>query len=129
MNPALKLLTAATLATIGMTEPALAQQNPTPFVRLATLDIDPAQMEQFNAAVKEGAETAVRVEPGVLALYAVAEKDNPNRVRVFELYTNPEAYRTHLQTPHFRKFRDTTDKMVVARTLTDGIPIVLGAKK
>jgi quinol monooxygenase YgiN len=74
-------------------------------------------------------EAAVRLEPGVIALYAVAEKDRPNRVRVFEMYTSPEAYQSHLQTPHFRKFRDTTDKMVTSRALSDGVPIVLGAKK
>jgi hypothetical protein len=45
-------------------------------VRLAEIDIDPAQLESYKAAVKEEIETSVRVEPGVLALYAVAEKDN-----------------------------------------------------
>jgi quinol monooxygenase YgiN len=70
----------------------------------------------------------VRVEPDVLALYAVAEKDHPNRVRVFEMYTDEAAYQKHLQTPHFRKFRDVTDKMVKSRKLLDGLPIVLEAK-
>jgi quercetin dioxygenase-like cupin family protein len=36
------------------------------YVRLAELEIDPAQLEAFKAAVTEGVQAAVRVEPGVL---------------------------------------------------------------
>ena len=55
-----------------------------PFVRMAELEIDPAQLESYKAAVKEEMETSVRVEPGVLAIYAVAEAGNPCRLRFFE---------------------------------------------
>ena len=47
-------------------------------VRLAKLQIDPAHLESYKAALKEEIETSIRVEPGVLALNAVSEKDNPN---------------------------------------------------
>lgn len=47
-------------------------------VRMAKLQIDSAQLENYKAALKEHAETAVRVEPGVLTLYAVYEKNNPD---------------------------------------------------
>ena len=98
------------------------------YVRIAELEIDPAQLDRFHAAIKEGIEAAVRLEPDVLVLYAVAEKEHPTRIRVFEVYTDAKAYETHLQTPHFRKFRDTTEKMVTSRRLLDAVPIVLGAK-
>ena len=97
-------------------------------MRLAELEIDPAQLENFKVAVKEGIEAAVRVEPGVLVLYAVSEKDHPTRIKVFEMYTDEDAYRTHLETAHFRKFRDTTNAMVKSRKLIDADPIMLGAK-
>jgi quinol monooxygenase YgiN len=99
-----------------------------PCIRIAELEIDPAQLEGFNAAIKESIETAVRIEPGVLALYAVSETDNPARVRVFEIYTDADAYKTHLETPHFRKFRATTENMVKSRELIDAAPIALSAK-
>jgi quinol monooxygenase YgiN len=63
------------------------------YIRLADLEIDFAQLEGFNSAMKEGIETAVRVEPGVLALYAVSEEDNPTHVQVFEMYTTRERTR------------------------------------
>jgi quinol monooxygenase YgiN len=105
-----------------------AEEAQRPFVRLAELDIYPAQLESFKSAITEEIETAVRIEPGVLALYAVSEKDNPSRVIVFEIYTDADAYAKHLETPHFKKFRATTDKMVKSRKLLDTVPIVLGAK-
>jgi quinol monooxygenase YgiN len=99
-----------------------------PHVRIAELEIDPAELESFNAAIKERVETAVRVEPGVLALYAASDQDRPAHIRVFEIYDDADAYKTHLETPHFKKFRTTTEKMVKSRTLIDAVPIVLGAK-
>jgi quinol monooxygenase YgiN len=57
-------------------------------VRIAELEIDPAQLESYEAAVKEEMEAAVRLEPGVLAIYAVAEKDHPTRLRFFEIYAS-----------------------------------------
>jgi quinol monooxygenase YgiN len=118
----------ASVLSLGLSSAAGAQETRQPYVRLAELEIDPAQMAGFNAAIREEVKTSVRVEPDVLALYAVAEKDHPNRVRVFEMYTDEAAYQKHLQTPHFRKFRDVTNKMVKSRKLLDGLPIVLEAK-
>ena len=76
----------------------------------------------------EGIKAAVRVKPGVLVLYAVSEKDHPTRIRVFEMYTDEDAYKTHLETVRFRKVRDTTNAMVKSRKLIDADPIMLGAK-
>ena len=44
-------------------------------VRLAKLVIDSTQLDKYRAFLKEEIETSVRVEPGVLTLYAVAERD------------------------------------------------------
>ena len=98
------------------------------YVRIAELEIDPAQLENFTAAIRESVETSVRVEPGVLALYAVAEKDNPARFLVFEIYADEQAYQTHLETPHFRKFRTATENMVTSRKLRDAVPVAMSAK-
>ena len=128
MNAQQFFIFGASVLTLCLCGPALAEEAQGPYVRLAELEIDPAQLESFQSAVKEGVETAVRVEPGVLVLYAVAEKDHPTRIRVFEMYTDAHAYQAHLETPHFKKFRATTDKMVMSRKLLDAVPIVLGAK-
>lgn len=101
---------------------------PTPFVRIADIEVDPAQREAFDAAVREEMAESVRVEPGVLAIYAVAEKDRPSRLRFFEIYASEAAYDEHLQSPHFRKYRTATESMVRSRALVETVPIQLSSK-
>src|ERR1700756_374897 len=91
---------------------AVAEAMQDPYVRVAEIDIDPAQLDCYKAAVKEEIETSVRVESGVLALYAVAATDNPARIKVFEIYADEDAYKAHLETPHFKKYRAATEHMV-----------------
>lgn len=119
---------ASTLSMLILSSVANAVESKMPFVRIAELEIDPAQLEAFKAAIAEGVEAAVRTEPKVLALYAVAERDRPNHIRVFEIYADEEAYAQHIQTAHFRKFFESTSPMVVSRRLIDTVPVVLGAK-
>ena len=97
-------------------------------VRLAELEIDAAQLENYKAALKEEIETSIRVEPGVLALYAVSVKNQPTQIRILETYADEAAYRTHLETPHFKKYKTGTQEMVKSLKLTETDPIMLGAK-
>lgn len=97
-------------------------------VRIAELEIDRAQLENYKAAVREEIEAAVRLEPGVLAIYSVAEKDNPTRLRFFEIYASDEAYRSHLASPHFKKYFVATKPMILSRRLIETIPVQLSAK-
>ena len=70
----------------------------------------------------------MRVEPEVLTLYAVAEKDNPTHITILEIYANKEAYETHLQTPHFIKYKNGTLDMVKSLELVKTIPLIPGMK-
>ena len=65
-----------------------------PYVRVAEIAVDPVQLEVYKAAVKEIVEDSVRLEPGVLALYSVSDKNNPTHVTVFEIYADNDAYKT-----------------------------------
>ena len=97
-------------------------------VRIAKLRIDSAQLENYKAALRQHAETAVRVEPGVLTLYAVYEKDHPTHVTVFEIYASPEAYQAHIKTAHFLLYKKTTKDMVKSLELIETVPIALETK-
>ena len=97
-------------------------------VRIAKLQIDSAQLENYKAALKEHAETAVRVEPGVLTLNAVFEKNNPTHITVMEIYASQEAYKAHLETVHFKKYKSTTKDMVKSLELVETVPIALASK-
>ncbi len=99
-----------------------------PYVRVAEIEVDPARLEAYRAALKEEIEAAVRLEPGVLALHAVCAKDNPAHVTVFEIYADEAAYQAHLKTPHFAKYKAATQDMVRSLRLREVAPNALGAK-
>jgi quinol monooxygenase YgiN len=103
---------------------AMAQQH----IQIAAIEVDPAQLESYKAAVQEQIEAAIRLEPGVLVLYSVSSKDNPTTVTVFEIYRDRDAYLAHLQAPHFLKYKATVEKMVKSLKLIPVEPIMLGAK-
>jgi quinol monooxygenase YgiN len=107
---------------------AVAQQADGQYVQVAEIEIDPAQLDAYRAAVQEQIDAAIRKEPGVLVLYAVSEKDNPTHVRVFEIYRDRNAYEAHLASDHFKKYKTTTQDMVKSLKLVQTTPIMLGAK-
>lgn len=121
------LLTAVCMLTVFSYTTVSAQKKDR-MIRLAKIVVDSTQLENYRAALKEGIEAAVRLEPGVLTLYAVYDKNNPTRVTVLEIYANEEAYKAHLQTAHFKKYKNATQKMVVSLELTDVVPIGLETK-
>ena len=123
----LLVLSAAMLATAG--SPSFVQATEEPYVRVAEIEIDPAQLEAYTTAIKEQVEAALRLEPGVLALYSVADKENPAHVTVFEIYANSAAYKAHLETAHFKNYKITTQDMVKSLKLRETVPILLGVKR
>jgi len=117
----------ALLALLFGCERSRVQPGQTPLVRLAELEIDPAQLEQYKAALKEEIETSIRLEPGVLTLYAVSLKSNPAHIRILEMYADIPAYSAHLQTPHFLRYKNATQNMVKSLRLLETDPILLGS--
>ncbi len=105
---------------------ARAQANEGQIARIAEIEIDPHQIEPYKAALREAIEAAIRLEPGVLALYAVSIREHPEQVRVFEVYASQAAYQAHLQTPHFKKYKSVTKRMVLSLNLLETDPILLG---
>ncbi len=90
---------------------ALAQPKE-PMIRIAEIEIDSAHLEEYKAILKEEAAASVRLEPGVITIFPMYEKENPTQIRIMEIYASRAAYEQHLTTPHFQKYKTTTLKMV-----------------
>ncbi|HET6767589.1 MAG TPA: putative quinol monooxygenase [Chitinophagaceae bacterium] len=105
-----------------------AAQNKTQMVRLAKLIIDSTRLESYKAALKEEIETSIKLEPGVLTLYAVSEKDNPTHITILEVYADIESYKAHIETPHFIKYKTATKDMVKSLQLIETVPLLPGMK-
>ncbi|MNR10180.1 Antibiotic biosynthesis monooxygenase [compost metagenome] len=116
-----KLLTtvfAIFILTLSFSLNTMAQEK-IQMVRLAKITVDPLQLDQYNSALKEQMTTAVRVEPGVLTYYAVADKSAPSHITILEIYADTAAYKSHIETTHFKKYKETVKDMVKSLELID----------
>lgn len=97
-------------------------------VRIAELEIDPDRFDDFSALLSEEIEASVRLESGVLFLFALSLKGDRGKVRLMEGYADQAAYEAHLQSPHFLKYKTLTAEMVKSLRLIETDPIALKAK-
>ncbi len=88
-------------------------------VRMAKIQVDPAQLAEYNAALKEQMTAAIKLEPGVLSYYAVADKNNPSHITILEIYADTAAYKSHIETAHFKKYKARVQNMVTSLELVD----------
>lgn len=88
-------------------------------VRISEIQIEPNRLDEYKAILKEEAEASVRLEPGVISIFPMYERENPTEVRILEIYASRGAYQSHLGTPHFQKYKTTTMPMVKSLRLVD----------
>ena len=88
-------------------------------VRIAEVEIFSEFLEDYTAILKEEAAASLNIEPGVIAIFPMCQKENPTQIRLVEIYANPEAYKAHLQTPHFQIYKTTTLNMIKSLKLID----------
>lgn len=108
---------------ITFVSPSVHAQEKSNYVRIARIVVKQDALEKFQLALKEGMETSVAKEPGVLSLRAMYDKKQPTHITVFEIYADLAAYNLHIQTPHFKKYKDTVADMVLSLELIDVEPI------
>ena len=105
-------------ATIG-TPNSSGARAPGMLVRISEIQIAPEHLEEYKAILKEEAEASVRVEPGVISIFPMFQRENPTEVRILEIYASRAAYESHIKSPHFEKYKTTTLPMVKSLKLID----------
>lgn len=88
-------------------------------IRISEIGIDSVYLKEYIRILKEESEASVRLEPGVISIYPMYQKENPTEIRILEIYANKKAYESHLQTPHFKTYKASTFKMVKTLKLVD----------
>src|SRR5436190_11464270 len=122
------MIIGATLVFVLSGAPAMSEEKSVQHIQIAEIVVDPAELDRYKSAVAEQIEAAIRLEPGVLALYSVSNKDDPTQVTAFEIYRDREAYLAHLQAPHFLKYKATVEKMVKSLKLIPVDAVMLGSQ-
>lgn len=88
-------------------------------VRISEIEIVPDYLEEYNSILKEEAAISVKIEPGIIAIFPMYQRENPTQIRIVEIYADKEAYEQHLKTSHFQKYKTTTLKMIKSLRLVD----------
>ena len=88
-------------------------------IRISEIEIDSNFVEEYKSILKEESRASMELEPGVICIYPMYQKENPTQVRILEIYADRNAYESHLKTPHFQKYKTTTLKMVKSLKLID----------
>ena len=94
-------------------------QHSTVMVRMAEIEIDPNYIEEYRAILKEEAEASLKLEPEVVSIFPMYQRETPTQVRILEIYASRKGYDAHLKTSHFQKYKSTTLKMVKSVRLVD----------
>ena len=98
-------------------------------VRIAELEIRPEWLDAYlEAAGAVGAESVAK-EPGVVCIFPMQKKESPTSIRIVEIYRSEEAYKAHLATPHFRKYKEGTPHMIKSLKLVPMRPLDVDGMK
>ncbi len=93
-------------------------------VRLAEIEVYPEKLNEYMEYAKEVGTVSMASEPGVIGLFSMQDKADPNKVYILEVYADREAYQAHLQTAHFKKYKEGTAEMVKSLKLIDTNPMI-----
>lgn len=116
--PAFQLLI-STIVVLSMGQHTARAQQPDRMVRIAEIEINSADLENYKAILREEAAASVRLEPGVICIFPMYPKDSPTTVRLLEIYASRAAYEAHIKSPHFQHYKTATLSMVKSLKLVD----------
>ena len=76
--------------------------------RIAEIEVYPDNLAEYLAAAKAVGAESVAKEPGVVCIFPMQKKEHPTQIRIVEIYRDEAAYKAHLETPHFKAYKDGT---------------------
>ncbi|MCF3452960.1 putative quinol monooxygenase [Enterobacter hormaechei] len=95
---------------------------------LVIVEVKPEFQTEFKNIVLPEMAESLKVEKGVLAMYAATDSQTPNRWYFYEIYASEEAYQLHRQTPHFRDYLRQTAHMSSSKNAIPVKPVFLRNK-
>ena len=102
---------------------AAAKSDKAPFVRMAEIEINPEWLEAYLAAARTVGAESVAKEDGVICIFPMQRNESPTTIRIVEIYRDEAAYKAHLQTPHFRAYKEGTPHMIKSLNLVPMSPL------
>ena len=102
---------------------ANAQTDGDMLIRISEIEVYPEYLTEYLTFAKDVGATSVREEPGVVCIYPMVQQRDSCQIRILEIYRDMDAYRSHIQTPHFQTYKQGTLHMVKKLDLVDMYPL------
>ena len=93
-------------------------------VLLVTVRVKPEHLAEFLPAARHNAEQAVAYEPGCLRFDIMQDREDKHLFRLYEVYKDDAALAAHRQTPHFKKYIESSAPWMAVpaeRTMSDTV--------
>lgn len=100
-------------------------QNKETINNLVIVDVKPTDQQAFRDIVLPEMAESLKVEPGVLAMYAATDAKNRYRWFFYEIYASDAAYQQHREPPHFRDYIRLTAEMTDRKEAIPVVPALL----
>lgn len=124
MKPIHALFAVAVLCILGSTSPAFAQIDIKPtnergeVALVVDFEVKPGFEAEFERAFRRSV-ICSRLEPGNITFDFHAVVDAPGRYVLYEIWRNPDAVRTHFETPYTKDLFALFER-ALAKPLTEG---------
>lgn len=83
------------------------------FAVVVRIQIKPGKRDQFIKAMLDDAVGSVDNEPDCLLFNVVQNSEDPDRIHLYEVYKDEDAFERHRQTPHFQRWINTVEDWLV----------------
>jgi autoinducer 2-degrading protein len=93
---------------------AVARADPH-YINAVEIDVVPGQIENYLAAIREVGAATLKTEPGCSEFDITVSQKDPNRLFIFEVYDNADAFDTHLKSDHYKKYAAAAKDIVAKR--------------
>lgn len=106
------------------TAPEDVMRDKSMIFRISEVEVYPQFAEDYLPFAAEVAMSSVANEPGVVSIFPMRDKKDPCFFRIVEIYADEEAYKEHIASAHFKRYKAGTLHMVKNLALLDHEPLV-----
>lgn len=92
-------------------------------IRICEIEIYPECIDEYLIYAKEVALESIKKESDVISIYPMLSIKDNNEIRILEIYKNEKAYQKHIESPHFKKYKESTIYMVKRINIVDNYQI------
>lgn len=100
-----------------------AEEPKSMLVRLAEIEVHPQYVEEYLKYANEIDRISVEQEPGVVCLFPMQSVEDSTHIHILEIYASEAAYEAHINTEHFKKYKQGTLHMVKSLKLPTMRPL------